>query len=135
MADRPRQSNNGDRMKYTPAILIVLSLAACSDVDVPILRTRADTAVTAPTDTNDPVAAQCEQIRDQIRANQESSREAVAVSTNPQIVAAAQGKADQRIGDLHDRLDALDCADQAKQDPPDSPVRIAPLPPAPNAPN
>jgi hypothetical protein len=130
-------------MKHTPAILsqttavvgLLLSLAACSDIDVPILRTRADTAITAPTDTNDPVAAQCQQMRDQIRANQESSREAVAVSTNPQIVAAAEGKADQRIGDLHDRMDTLDCADQAKQDSSDSPPRIAPLPPAPNAPN
>jgi len=122
-------------MRHTPAILLLLCLAGCSDIDVPVLRTRADTSFTARTDTNDPVAAQCEQYRDQIRANQESSREAVAVSTNPQIVAAAEGKADQRIGDLHDRMDALDCADQSKQEASDSRPRIAPLPPAPNAPN
>jgi hypothetical protein len=116
---------------YAVALGAALLQASCSDP--PVLRSRADAAISAPTNSNDPVAAQCQQLRDQIRANQESQREAVTLSTNPQIVAAAQGKADQRIDRLHDRLDELDCADQGKQDA--SGPRISPLPPSPNAPN
>jgi hypothetical protein len=109
-----------------------LLLACCTDP--PVLRSRLDANSTAPTNSNDPVAAQCQQLRDQIRANQESQREAVTLSTNPQIVAAAQGKADQRVDQLHSRMDDLDCADQP-QDASQPAPRIAPLPPAPNAPN
>jgi hypothetical protein len=109
----------------------MLLQTACSDL--PVLRSRADESVPLSTNTSDPVAAQCQQLRDQIRVDQESQREATTISTNPQIVAAAQGKADQRIEQLRDRLDALDCADQGRADP--SGPRIAPLPPAPNAPN
>jgi hypothetical protein len=111
-----------------------LWLAACSD-GPPVLRSRADANISAPTNSNDPVAAQCEQLRDQIRSNQESQREAVTISTNPQIVAAAEGKADQRIDQLRNRMDSLDCADQEKQDASSPSSRIAPMPPAPNAPN
>ncbi|HWW20824.1 MAG TPA: hypothetical protein VNZ06_08470 [Steroidobacteraceae bacterium] len=116
---------------YAGVLSAALLQASCSDP--PVLRSRADAATATATNSNDPLAAQCQQLRDQIRANQESQREAASFSTNPQIVAAAQAKADQRIERLHERLDELDCADQDKQD--SSNVRIAPLPPAPNAPN
>jgi hypothetical protein len=111
-----------------------LLLVACSDNPPITLRSRADANVAAPANSNDPVAAQCEQLRDQIRADQQSGREAVAVSTNPQIVAAAQGKADQRIDELRERMDALDCTDQPQRDIPSN-LRSPVLPPAPNAPN
>src|SRR5580700_1553885 len=111
----------------------LLLLASCSDGPL-VLRSRADASISAPTNSNDPVAAQCQQLRDQIRANQESQREAVTISTNPQIVAAAEGKADQRIDQLRNRMDSLDCADQEKQDASSPSSRIAPMPPAPNAP-
>jgi hypothetical protein len=110
----------------------LLLLAACSEL--PVLRSRADANISAPANSNDPLAAQCQQLRDQIRANQESQREAPTISTSPQIVAAAQGKADQRIEQLRERLDTLGCADQDSHESSSS-VRVAPLPPAPNAPN
>jgi hypothetical protein len=115
------------------AVLFVSCMAvSCSDGVV--LRSRADASVSAPTNTDDPVAAQCQQLRAQIRVNQQSQREAASISTSPQIVAAAQGKADQRIEQLRAQLDALDCAEHDGHDSA-SPPRIAPLPPAPNAPN
>jgi hypothetical protein len=106
--------------------------ASCSDGLV--LRSRADASVSAPTNSDDPVAAQCQRLRAQIRVNQQSQREAASVSTSPQIVAAAQGKADQRIEELRAQLDALDCAEHDSHDS-SNPPRMAPLPPAPNAPN
>jgi hypothetical protein len=108
---------------------LLLSLACCSGGLV--LRSQADARITAPSNSSDPVAAQCQQLRDQIRANQESVREAPTISTSPQIVAAAQGKADRRIQDLRDRMESLDCADEGHS----SYSRVPPLPPAPNAPN
>jgi hypothetical protein len=116
------------RIVYAGLLGAVLAQTACSDP--PVLRSRADSAISAPTNSSDPVAAQCQQLRDQIRVDQESQREAITISTNPQIVAAAQAKADQRVDQLRDRLDALDCPDQGKQD--TSGPRIAPLPAAPN---
>ena len=106
-----------------------LSLACCSGGVV--LRSQADQHVTAPSNSSDPAAAQCQQLRDQIRTDQESVREAPTISTSPQIVAAAEGKADQRIQDLRDQLDSLDCADDGHS--PHS--SVPPLPAAPNAPN
>jgi hypothetical protein len=116
-------------MRASIGSALVLSLACCSEP--PLLRSQADSRIALPSNTDDPVAAQCQQLRAQIRANQESVREAPTISTSPQIVAAAQGKADQRIQALRDQLEALDCADQSQ-----SPgARAPPLPPAPNAPN
>lgn len=112
-------------------LLAMLAQTSCSDP--PVLRSRADASVSLNTNSDDPVSAQCQQLRDQIRVDQESQREAVTISTNPQIVAAAQAKADQRIDQLRDRLDALDCPEQSKRDA--AGPRLAPLPPAPNAPN
>jgi hypothetical protein len=100
-----------------------------------VLRSRADASVTAPVNPDDPQAAQCTQLREQIRVDQEALREAPAISTSPQIVAAAQGKADQRIDELRSRMDLLGCsAENANADAGER-VRLAPLPPAPNAPN
>ena len=123
----------GNGVSVLMAVLIgSCAVASCSDGLV--LRSRADASISAPTNGDDPVAAQCQQLRAQIRVNQQSQREAATVSTSPQIVAAAQGKADQRIDQLREQLDALDCAEHDGHDS-RSPVRIAPLPPAPNAPN
>jgi hypothetical protein len=109
--------------------LLCLSLACCSDM--PVLRSQADRHITASPNSSDPVAAQCQQLRAQIRANQESAREAPTISTSPQIVAAAEGKADQRIQELRDRMESLDCADEGHS----SHSSVPPLPAAPNAPN
>jgi hypothetical protein len=109
-----------------------LLLASCSEL--PVLRSQADAHITAPADSADPAAAQCQALRDQIRANQEAEREAPTISTSPQIVDAAEGKADQRIDALQVRLDTLDCTNDSA-DSTDKTTRIAPLPPAPNAPN
>jgi hypothetical protein len=117
------------------AALLTAALLLASCADAPVLRSRVDANIAAPTNSNDPVAAQCQQLRDQIRANQEQQREAVTLSTNPQIVAAAQAKADQHVDQLRDRMDELDCADQQLDTPKTAPPRITPLPPAPNAPN
>jgi hypothetical protein len=108
----------------------LLLLACCSQW--PVLRSQADTRITLPANSSDP-AGECQQLRDQIRANQASVREAPTLSTSPQIVAAAQGKADQRIQALRDQMEALDCASEARSD--SGNPRVAPLPPAPNAPN
>jgi len=117
---------------------LILLLASCSD-GPPVLRSQVAASFAPPTDSDDPVAAQCQALRDQIRANRESEREAPSFSTSPQIVAAGEAKADQRIDDLRSRMDTLDCADAAadKDSSQDSTGngRMAPLPPAPNAPN
>jgi hypothetical protein len=110
-----------------------LLLASCSDP--PVLRSSLDSQISAPANSNDPVAAQCQQLRDQIRSNQETQREADTLSTNPQIIAATQAKADQRIERLRDRMDELDCG---HQDPHDTtgiaPRTAAPPTPSPNPP-
>lgn len=105
-----------------------LSLTCCSGGLV--LRSQADQHITAPSNSSDPAAAQCQQLRDQIRADQESVREAPTISTSPQIVAAAEGRADQRIQDLREQLDSLDCADEGHA----VHSSVPPLPAAPNAP-
>jgi hypothetical protein len=122
------------RISRTACASALLALAASCSGDLPVLRSQADSRITASADSADPAAAQCQTLRDQIRSNQESEREAPTISTSPQIVAAAQGKADQRIDELQSRLDTLDCANEGSPDSRSRP-RIAPLPPAPNAPN
>jgi hypothetical protein len=117
--------------RSTCASVALLLLASCSG-EGPVLRSHADSRITAPADSSDPAAAQCQALRDQIRANQESEREAPTISTSPQIVEAAQGKADQRIDELQTRIQTLGCADEDNSA---GRPRISPLPPAPNAPN
>jgi hypothetical protein len=115
------------------ASVLLCLLMSCSDWP-PVLRSQSDAHITVPANSSDPVAAQCQALRDQIRSNQESGREAPTISTSPQIVAAAEGRADQRIDELQRRLDTLDCPDEASTDS-GRKTRLAPLPPAPNAPN
>jgi len=135
----PRRQDFPPPMRHiAPAAVLLMSaclagsLAGCSD-GPPMLRSQVADAISAPANSDDPAAAQCQQLRDQIRANQESEREAPSFSTSPQIVAAAEGKADQRINDLQNRMDTLGCEEQPKETSGNG--RVAPLPPAPNAPN
>lgn len=116
---------------------MLLTLIGCSEGSMPVmLRGSAgdgSTAVAAPADGTDPTAAECEQLRAQIRSNQQAVREAPTISTSPEIVAAAEAKADKRIEDTRARLAELDCPSGS-----DSSVKtrpLAPMPPAPGAVN
>jgi hypothetical protein len=115
------------------AAALALTLVDCSDVSVPVLRGSAPSGIEPPANVGDPVAAECEQLRAQIRANQQAVREAPTTSTSPEIVAAAEAKADKRIDDTRSRLDELDCpsdnGDSSRQ------PRLAPLAPAPGGAN
>jgi hypothetical protein len=120
------------RPRVAAALAAALALSACSAGSGPVLRSRqgaATSAVAAP--GSDPTAAECEQLRAQIRSNQQALREAPTTSTSPQIVAAAQAKADKRMDDTRSELDELDCpgdsASSVKLRP------LAPMPPAPGA--
>jgi hypothetical protein len=115
---------------------VLLALVGCSEGSIPVLRGSAGksaSAIAAPADGADPTAAECDQLRAQIRSNQQALREAPTISTSPEIVAAAEAKADKRIDDTRSRLDELDCpsdADNSAKVP-----RLAPMPPAPGAGN
>jgi hypothetical protein len=113
-----------------------LSLGGCSSYSMPVLRSRAadaPTTVASSADGTDPNAAECEQLRAQIRSNQQAVREAPTTSTSPIIVAAAQGRADQHIDDARQRLDELNCPSEDESAGKLRP--LAPLPPAPGAPS
>jgi hypothetical protein len=112
---------------------LLLTLVGCSEGSMPVLRGSASSSIAAPADGSDPVAAECEQLRSQIRSNQLAVREAPTISTSPEIVAAAEAKADKRIDDARARLDELDCPSDT--DGTTRPLRLAPLPPAPGAGN
>jgi hypothetical protein len=117
-------------------VALLLWLAGCSEGSIPVLRGSegAVPSAIAPTAGSDAVAAECEQLRSQIRANQQAVRAAPSISTSPEIVAAAEAKADKRIDDMRARLDELDCPSDS-----DSAVKpprpLAPMPPAPGGPN
>jgi len=116
--------------------LTVLALASCSSGSMPVLRSRAGdapTAVATSADGSDPNAAECEQLRAQIRSNQQAVREAPTTSTSPMIVAAAEAKADKRIDDTRQQLDELDCPSEDESAGKLRP--LAPMPPAPGAPS
>jgi hypothetical protein len=100
-----------------------------------VLRSQADRHVEAPSNPDDPAAARCQQLRDQIRVDRQSAREAPTTSTSPEIVAAAQGQADKRIDELQDQLDTLGCNDHPTAPAGGADARLPPLQPAPNAPN
>jgi hypothetical protein len=114
----------------------VLALAGCSEGSIPMLRSsegRSPPPLESPTNGGDQTAAECEQLRSQIRTNQQAVREAPTISTSPEIVAAAEAKADKRIDDTRTRLDELDCPSDS-----DSSTKVrplAPMPPAPGAGN
>ena len=110
-----------------------LTLSACSSMSMPVLRSRATEApssIAAPANGADPTAAHCEQLRAEIRSNQQAVREAPTTSTSPQIVAAAQAKADKRIDDTRSQLDDLDCDSDSDS----SGAKLRPLAPMPAAP-
>ena len=117
-------------------VLGALGLTGCSSYSMPVLRSRAGdapTTVAAGDDGADANAAECEQLRAQIRSNQQAGREAPTTSTMPIIVEAAEGRADKQIDDARQRMDELDCPSEdtsaGKMRP------LAPLPPAPGAPS
>ena len=112
---------------------LVLALTGCSYMSVPVLRSREGDApppiASATPNGTDKTAAECEQLRSEIRANQQAVREAPTTSTSPEIVAAAEAKADKRIDDTRTQLDELDCPPEP--DPGGKLRPLAPLPPAP----
>ena len=72
--------------------------------------------------------AQCASIRDQIRSNQESLREAPATSVSSSIVESSEARAQKHIDDLRQQYDDLDCPDDSSSD---MPGKVPPLQPAP----
>jgi hypothetical protein len=117
------------------AAALLLLVEGCSYVSMPVLRSRASDAPSpgaAAASGADSTAAECAQLRADIRSNQQVVREAPTTSTSPQIVAAAEAKADKRIDDKRARLDELDCPPE--DDGSGVKVRpLAPMPPAPGA--
>jgi len=119
------------------SLIALVGLTACSDLSVPVLRSRAaDPPPLEPatgdgtgTTSADRTAAECAQLRSEIRANQQAVREAPTISTSPEIVAAAEAKADKRIDDTRSQLDELDCPSE-----PDTGEKLRPLAPLPAAP-
>jgi hypothetical protein len=102
---------------------------------MPVLRSRSlDTPPpVAAARGSDPNAMECEQLRAEIRSNQQAVREAPTTSISPQIVAAEEAKADKRADDTRQQLDELECPPER-----DSSVKVgplAPMPPAPGAAN
>jgi hypothetical protein len=117
-----------------PVALLTLMLMGCSEGSIPVLRGsegNSPPATAAPADGADSTAAECEQLRAQVRSNQQAVREAPTISTSPEIVAAAEAKADKRIDDTRSRLDELDCPSDTDSSVKDRP--LAPMPPAPGA--
>jgi hypothetical protein len=115
---------------------MLLTLIGCSEGSIPMLRGSEGSsppALEPSANGADATAAECEQLRSQIRTNQQAVREAPTISTSPEIVAAAEAKADKRIDDTRARLDELDCPSDS-----DSSAKVrplAPMPPAPGAGN
>jgi hypothetical protein len=118
------------------ASAMLLTAIGCSEGSIPMLRGsegRSPPPLEAPAEGGDATAAECEQLRSQIRTNQQAVREAPTISTSPEIVAAAEARADKRIDDTRARLDELDCPSDS-----DSSAKVrplAPMPPAPGAGN
>jgi hypothetical protein len=115
---------------------LLLALSGCSYLSVPVLRSRATDAPppiasATPNGSPDQTAAECAQLRSEVRANQQAVREAPTISTSPEIVAAAEAKADKRIDDTRTQLDELDCPPEP--DIGDKLRPLAPMPPAPGA--
>jgi hypothetical protein len=108
----------------------ILCLSACMNGSGPVLRSTSPAAAVTPAAAGtDPVAAECHDLREEIRGNQEIARQAPSTSTEPEIVAATQGKAEQRVDDLRARYDELDCPPEAgtfTMHPREAPVQPAP---------
>jgi len=108
----------------------MLSLSACGYISLPFHR---DSAVSAPevppgADAAAEKKTQCASIRDQIRSNQESLREAPATSVSASIVESAQARAQKHVDDLRAQYDDLDCPDDSSSD---MPGKLPPVQPAP----
>jgi hypothetical protein len=130
------RSASGRMLDTALTAAILMTLLGCREGSIPVLRGsegRSPPEVAASADGSDPTAAQCEQLRSQIRSNQQALREAPTISTSPEIVAAAEAKADKRIDDTRSRLDELDCPSDTDSSIKDRP--LAPMPPAPGAGN
>jgi len=104
---------------------VLLTLAGCSNLSWPWSRNHDSTAAVAPATGDD---AECDRLRSAIKDNEERRRDASADSTSPEIVAAAEAKAGQKIDELRTRYEALDCPGEA-----DPRYRRAPVAPAPGA--
>jgi len=105
---------------------LLLALAGCAEVSWPYHRD-SEPVTPAPDATPGDLASQCSNIQADIRANQETRREAPTTTTYSDIVDAAQAKADKRIEDLQQRADNMGCASDA----PTEPLRTPLLQPAP----
>jgi hypothetical protein len=108
--------------------LLGLAVSGCEDLNWPFHRPQSSSS-SSPGEDISGNSSECADIRAQIKDNQESRREAPTTSTNQDIVAASEGKADKRIDDLQTRYDALDCP--SDESPGTS--RLPPLQPAPGA--
>ncbi|HEY6453262.1 MAG TPA: hypothetical protein VIX87_11760 [Steroidobacteraceae bacterium] len=111
---------------------LLLLACGCSDINWPFHHHSGTQPAAAPAaGAAGDDAAQCADIRAQIKDSEEDRREAPTTTTNPDIVNAAQGKADKRIEDLRERYESMDCPDET----PGSPIKIPPLQPAPGGGN
>jgi hypothetical protein len=72
--------------------------------------------------------AQCAQLAAEIRTYQAKQRQAPTISTDEDIVNAAEAKADNRLEDLQSQYNDMDCSAAAL---PPARARTPPLPPAP----
>jgi hypothetical protein len=122
------------------ALGLLVAGAGCEDINWPFHHRQTAPVPAAPADQANPSGEasqsddECADLLGKIRQSQEERREAIATSVSPDIVSAAQGKADQRIEDLRRRYDELDCpSDEA--DATTRPHRQPPLQPAPGAAN
>jgi hypothetical protein len=107
--------------------LLLLGVSGCEDLNWPFHRARESSSSTAGDNGGGDIAAECADLRGQIKDNEEMRREAPTTTTDTDIVNAAQGKADKRIDDLRQRYDELDCpADSSGGS-----NRLPPLQPAP----
>jgi hypothetical protein len=107
--------------------LLLLGVAGCEDLNWPFHRARDSSTSTAGDNGGNDIAAECADLRGQIKDSEEMRREAPTTSTDTDIVNAAQGKADKRIDDLRQRYDEMDCPTDSSQ----GPSRLPPLQPAP----
>ena len=124
------------RLKTRSAVWIaglsLLALAGCEDFNWPYHRA-SEPIADKPGDTGaGDNATECANIQAEIKNSEETRREAPTTSTDPDIVDAAQGKADKRIDDLRQRYDSMDCPNASASS---GPNRLPPLQPAPGGGN
>ncbi len=117
-----RSRLNG-RLCWPPtAAALMLIMTGCSWFHRP-----PDT-VTATPSTPAEQQAECARLAAEIRTYQAKQRQAPTISTDEDIVNAAEAKADNRLEDLQSQYNDMDCSAAAL---PPARARIPPLPPAP----